>query len=176
MVLFIGLLSYGQRIEGVELGSQSDKVVSDLTRQGFTKSKTNSQFQNAQEFLGYFDGEQVSVILFSMPKSNLVYKIILTKREKNWEMTKKAYENYKVWLVKNYGKPINEQKYFLVPHYDGDGMEMKSLYVNRTVLETIWPDMELKLYSDELGVGKISYMRKDMVLSLLVDGDGEKGF
>lgn len=176
LFLFLTVISYGQKIDGLKLGSPSNEVISALTKQGFVFSKLISP--NGQEYLGHVNGEDFSVRIFITPQSHLVYKVMITKFRFTWVSTKEIYETDKMMLIKYFGKPTSEIRHFEPPNRDGDGREMYRLFKDKIFFETKWMNNNiiLNITSEKSGIANVNFTYIHPVLSLVVNGKNENGF
>lgn len=109
---------------GVPIDGHIDAFVSQMERLGYTVDK---RIDNSAIMNGKFTGRDVELYIFSSPKTNTVWKVVLYFDKGSWSSLKSSYFEYKGLYTQKYGKPTSSYEFFSDPYYEGDGYELQAL-------------------------------------------------
>ncbi|MBL7987929.1 MAG: hypothetical protein JNJ94_07705 [Chlorobi bacterium] len=120
-------------------GSSAAKVESAmLKREGVTIDKENSDTSHLFFDGGTFIGRSVEYYMFNTyPSTGLNTASVFFEKPLEAKVIEK-YDEIKAVIIKKFGKPDNDFKYFKSPYEEGDGYETSAIRQGKGTIMTYW--------------------------------------
>lgn len=131
-LIFISIQIFSQehlKFSGIFIDGNVEVFVRKLENKGY---KFVDYINTVAVLEGKFTGKDANIFVLSSPKTKTVWKVAVEFDESNsWNYLKFQYEDYKEAYTQKYGEPSSVHESFYEPYYEGDGLEIQALKLER---------------------------------------------